>query len=564
MSERRRQIATHLLLWAIWPVHALVRRLSALLAALQEYLANWEIELRTPVKDHSLKDLVCLPVITTAHCRFIAERLAGMLESIGIRSDVLIGRPEGGWSANPHLVLCPQMFPDLPRSYIAFQMEQSVNPRWFTRRYFQRLRAAKAVFDYSGLNLAFLEKHKLDWRQLFYMPIWCDPAKALAAKPSEDVYDVLFYGDDKNPRRQRYLEALGKVCRLKVVNGLFGEALYAEMAKARLVVNIHYYENALLETTRLAEALSAGALIVSETSVDADEHPELAQLVDLVAVDDISAMVSRVQHWLADPAAQEAWRLRNREKVAAQPDWLEFYFFRFLLSIDAIDFDTFYARCAKHVSLSTYTCLSLPEAPSRRRSFLAEGKTEFGIFPGLRHRKGWIGCALSYKFLMRRAKDLGLEWIAVCEDDVEFPSRWQERLRAVEEYLGSLGGKWHVFSGLMATLHRDLKVNRVVPKAGMTFVHVDRLMSMVFNIYSNRVFDVFAGWDERNRDPSRNTIDKYLESQGGMEVVTTSPFLVGHKAEVQSTLWGIGNNQYKKLIAQAGAELRRRMGGVRS
>ncbi|VTN10213.1 Uncharacterised protein [Raoultella terrigena] len=52
-------------------------------------------------------------------------------------------------SGQLHIVVCPQMFKQLPKHYIAFQMEQSVNSRWFTEEYFARLNNAVAIFDYS-------------------------------------------------------------------------------------------------------------------------------------------------------------------------------------------------------------------------------------------------------------------------------------------------------------------------------------------------------------------------------------------------------------------------------
>jgi hypothetical protein len=60
----------------------------------------------------------------------------------------------------------------------------------------------------------------------------------------------------------------------------------------------------------------------------------------------------------------------------------------------------------------------------------------------------------------------------------------------------------------------------------------------------------------RNRPRKRvnsnqtNTIDKYLERQGGLRVVVALPFLVGHGEEVHSTLWGIQNTRYQRLIAK--------------
>ena len=42
----------------------------------------------------------------------------------------------------------------------------------------------------------------------------------------------------------------------------------------------------------------------------------------------------------------------------------------------------------------------------------------------------------------------------------------------------------------------------------------------------------------------------------GLRVVVTLPFLVGHHEELDSSLWGISNEHYGPLIAQAQAQLK--------
>jgi hypothetical protein len=473
----------------------------------------------------------------------------------------LLEKPNDGFKPVSHIVLCPQMFPDLPKDYYAFQMEQTVNPRWFDKSYYKRLKSARAVFDYSMTNLAFFEQKGFDWKKFYYLPITADlKGKDCAPAMTEgNDHDVVFYGDDNNPRRKRFLEALKKHFNVKVINNQFGEALYSEIRKAKLIVNIHYYDNALLETTRIAEALSLGALVVSESSPDITDYPDFSDVVDFVPVDDVEAMVERVRFWLRENESRAQKKSLIQDLLRKSPDMMEFYFLRFLLAEEAIDFKTFYARCARHVNLTDFVCLGLPEVQSRRRDFLKLGRGDIQYFSGLRHQKGWMGCALSYKFLMMSAKDLGFEQITVCEDDVEFPPDWDQKISFVRQYLAERVESWHIFNGLMAVIHKDIKVKKVFDFNAMMFVHVDRMMSMVFNIYSKKVFDVFAAWDQSDTESDSNTIDKFIERQPNLEVVTTRPFLVGHRPELASTLWGIGNKQYDPMIAKSGRDLSRKV-----
>ena len=52
-----------------------------------------------------------------------------------------------------------------------------------------------------------------------------------------------------------------------------------------------------------------------------------------------------------------------------------------------------------------------------------------------------------------------------------------------------------------------------------------------------------------------NTIDRYIEQHDGIKGLIVSPFLVGHKEDATSTLWGFQNTQYKDMIEKSQALL---------
>jgi Glycosyltransferase family 25 (LPS biosynthesis protein) len=196
-------------------------------------------------------------------------------------------------------------------------------------------------------------------------------------------------------------------------------------------------------------------------------------------------------------------------------------------------------------------CLSLPETVTRRASFLSQGLAAYEIFDGLRNTQGWIGCGLSYKYLLQRAKMGNIPRVLICEDDVVLTTEGEAALSVVEEYLESLKDEWDVFVGLIAHLHPDVKVSQVDQFGGLTFVHLDKMTSMVLNIYNHSIYDLLISWDESNEDPKTNTIDRYLENSEKLRVVTAVPFIVGHSEDDSSTLWGFGNEQYVEMISRS-------------
>lgn len=495
------------------------------------------------------KDTAELVILTTTHCGYLAELMCASLKKVNIQAVVQYQMPEEGYLDILHIVICPQMFPVLPGQYIAYQLEQSVSSRWFTDDYLARLENSLAIFDYSLKNIAFLQDKGLSYRQIYHLPVGFLP-RALADSVPETV-DVLFYGDINNDRRRAYVAELKKHFSVKIINNLFGDALYAEMSKAKVIVNIHYYEGALLETTRIYECLSQNKIIVSEESADMDEHSALLPLVDFVSINDIDEMVERVRHWVNDDVRRSEHCVRLRKACAETPDVFSYYFLRAFLAHDLITYEQFYTAVGDSINFdSDMVCLGLPETVSRRADF--DNDNHYGIqyFPGLRHRLGWVGCGLSYKFLLHRAKDIGLERIMICEDDIEFPEHFLSRLKSVNEYLNERKD-WDLFSGLIANLHQDTNILACTDYNDQKYVTIDKMTSTVMNIYSRAFYEKLLGWDDRNHDAKTNTIDRYIESRSDLHVITTPKFLVGHKEELDSTLWGFNNSTYREMIAES-------------
>ena len=327
------------------------------------------------------------------------------------------------------------------------------------------------------------------------------------------------------------------------------------MNKAKIIINIHYYEGALLETTRLYEVLSVcDALIVSERSNDPTEDARLENIVDFVEIGDVEEMADRLEYWLTHEDERRAKVQENQKLLEPRANAAYFYTMRFLLANDIITFDHFYEETNDYIHFSTNRqCLSLPETTARRASFDYDNKYGFEVFPGLKHYMGWIGCGMSYKYIFRKAIDLKLDNILICEDDTYFPDDFAERFDSVLNYVQK-HDDWNVFSGIMSDMGR-VSVLGYTHEDNEDFVYLNRIISMVFNLYDKSVFHLIANWDNTTQDVEKNTIDRYLESHK-LRILTTSPFLVGHKEDLSSTLWGADNTIYSDLISSSSNKLK--------
>lgn len=502
-----------------------------------------------------LKRCERIDIVAIKHTKYVAELLKGVLKSFHIECEIHLEEP-AIYEDIPYIMICPQSFKRFPKLYIAFQMEQTVNPRWLTDNYIKILRGAYAVFDYSMVNIEYFSADPVLAPKLYYMPIdICEKLINENKGDNEKEYDVLFYGDPYIERRKQYLDKIAEKYQLKILSDTFGEELYNEMRKAKIIINAHYYENALLETTRLYEALSkSDCLIISERSRDEKEEMPLESIIDFTKIGDIDEMLDRIGYWLDHEEERKNKVRENIKLLITRANAAKFFLGRFLLANDRISFDDFYKASGDFIEFKNdRICLSLPECTDRKKAFDNDNNYGFTFFPGLKHKLGWVGCGMSYKFILKKAAEQKLERILVCEDDVYFPPDFQDKFEKVLKFLEE-HTDWNVFSGIMADVGR-VKILEFCEENGIDFVYLDKMISMVFNLYDKSVFSLISDWDETDRDVETNAIDRYLEDKK-LRIVTTCPFLVGHKEDLNSTIWGQQNTIYSTLIADSSKKLR--------
>lgn len=510
-------------------------------------------------------------ILATRHTLYIAHALAHALQKAGFSVTVMDVVPTEGFGLDWYIVVCPQMFQQLPPAErrIAFQLEQSVSSRWFTADYLETLEQSLAVFDYAETNLRYLEGQGIAYPHTYLVPIggianYADFLQAVGhgmPAPSSKQVDVLFYGDVNAPRRLEMLRLLQQNFEVRIEGNLFGEALHEAVRSARVVVNIHYYEGALLETTRIYECLSLGTMVVSEESSDMLEQAALldSSAVKFTPVGDAHAMVEAVRACLD---AQKSETFDSREAIAPvlqeSQARFEFMLYRALHALQLLKTEQWRTLTQAQTLFGAKFVLGMPETSKRREVFVQRTKNrlpEARIFDGVRFSPGWMGCALSYQYLAQKALNAEVPRLEVMEDDVFLYPDYEQRRAVVDQWLDENDAQWDVFSGLIARVHEGTRVLAVHEFQGLKFVTVDRMMSMVQNIYKPVALTAMAQWDDKNADAEVNTIDAYLNANTALRVVVVLPFLVGHEEDMHSSLWGFQNTQYTSLIEQAQSDL---------
>ena len=190
----------------------------------------------------------------------------------------------------------------LPPDAVLYNLEQiDAASTWLTPALLALYRR-HPVWDYSPANRERLAARGVPRPTL--VPLGHVPALTrIPVRPEGEDIDVLFYGS-LNPRRIQVLRALAAAgIAVEQVFGVYGEARDALIARAKIVLNLHYYEAKVFEVVRVSYLLANHKAVVSERGADRDEEAAFAPGVAFAAYD---AIVPTCRALLADPAARAA------------------------------------------------------------------------------------------------------------------------------------------------------------------------------------------------------------------------------------------------------------------
>lgn len=148
----------------------------------------------------------------------------------------------------------------LPHKSVIFNAEQV-----FAWDYLQTLRT-KEVWDYSVNNINTLAKHGIKARHcpVAYMPSMTTFSLQF---PEEDI-DVLMYGSTCNRREAVYNKLRNAGVNVKSVFGVYGKERDELIARSKIVLNVHFYPEAVFEIFRCSHLIANKKFFISEYGKD--------------------------------------------------------------------------------------------------------------------------------------------------------------------------------------------------------------------------------------------------------------------------------------------------------
>jgi SAM-dependent methyltransferase len=201
--------------------------------------------------------------------REVAESLQFGLRSIGhsaqIQENVFDARATN-ILLGAHL-LSPQQVRLVPPGSVLYNLEQLGGP--ILSPQFYEVAFRNQVWDYSLQNIGKWEALKCDHRPV-HVPLGYVPEMSrIKAAQVQDI-DVLFYGS-LNERRTRIVNALKDAgATVHVSFGVYGRDRDELIARAKIVLNVHFYDAKIFEIVRVSYLLANSKAVVTEFCADTE------------------------------------------------------------------------------------------------------------------------------------------------------------------------------------------------------------------------------------------------------------------------------------------------------
>jgi len=253
-------------------------------------LENYENILVYQINDINI-DKSIIKIFTTKFGHYIALSLKYILNKNNINCQIIYNIDYKDNSL--HIILFSQKVNIFPKNYIIYQLEQKDISKWIDKKYELSILHSILTLDYSQSNIN--KFHPYLQKKIIFFPIPLVKLNLLYSNINIDIIpsnNILFFGSMNNVRKNKlnYLQKkLMPKYNIKIINGLYGENLYKEIINSKIILNIHFYKNAILETCRLNEILSCNRIVISELpdKIDINNYNLYKDIKNVIFVNNI-------------------------------------------------------------------------------------------------------------------------------------------------------------------------------------------------------------------------------------------------------------------------------------
>ena len=204
-------------------------------------------------------------IFTTKFGYYISSVIQYLLSKNNISSEIVY--EINLKNENLYIITFAQKVKKFPKNYIIYQLEQKDISKWIDKKYELAILFSKRTLDYSQSNID--KFPEIIQKKMIYYPIPIIPYSYLNNISVHFIptNNILFYGS-MNKNRRKKLNYLNRKLYpkyfIKILKNKYGKDLFAEILNSKIILNIHFYKDAILETYRINEVLSCGRIVISE------------------------------------------------------------------------------------------------------------------------------------------------------------------------------------------------------------------------------------------------------------------------------------------------------------
>jgi hypothetical protein len=161
-----------------------------------------------------------------------------------------------------------------PPNSVLYNLEQvQADSEWMTPHLISLFRRYP-VWDYSRRNIEQLAALGLPAPTL--LPIGYVPELTRISPAETEDIDVLFYGCINERRARLIAELKARGLKVEVLYAVYGRQRDAFIARAKLVLNVHFYDAKVFEAVRVSYLLANAKAVVSERGAVPEEEAAFA------------------------------------------------------------------------------------------------------------------------------------------------------------------------------------------------------------------------------------------------------------------------------------------------
>lgn len=170
------------------------------------------------------------------------------------------------------------------------------------------------VWDYSEKNVAGLTA--LGARKVRLLRIGYQPELARMPKVAEPDIDVLFYGSYNDRRKVVLNDLRARGLNVTTLFGVYGAERDAMIARARVVLNMHFYDQHIFEVVRVFYLMTNGKAVVAEVGPSTVVEP---RFLGGVMAASYEALAPACEFLVRDAAARRSLEVRAFETIRTHP-----------------------------------------------------------------------------------------------------------------------------------------------------------------------------------------------------------------------------------------------------